>query len=135
MSLNQNTIRIFLFLVADSYGWCCSLIHMIDMFCKVTQIKSFSSSSFSCLPMKVYESEVYAKHIVQSWEMHCTCPIWSYLSLDMLVVTKIFPKFLKRFQNLSATHESSYKVISSNLKICITNIKQNFKIITFLKNI
>ena len=29
----------------------------------------------------------------------------------------------------------SYKVISSNLKICITNIKQNFKIITFLKNI
>ena len=65
-SNNQNTIRIFLFLVADSYSWCCSLIHMIDMFCKVTQIKSFSSSSFSCLPMKVYESEVYVKHIAQS---------------------------------------------------------------------
>ena len=104
-SNNQNTIRIFLFLVADSYGWCCSLIHMIDIFCKITQIKSFSSSSFLCLPMKVYESEVYAKHIVQSWEMHCACPIRSYLSLDVLVVTKIFPKFFKRFQNPPATHE------------------------------
>ena len=78
---------------------------MIDMFCKVTQIKSFSSSSFSCLPMKVCESEVYARHIDKSWDMHWVCPIWSYLSLDMLVVTKIFTKFFKKFQNLTATHE------------------------------
>ena len=28
--------------------------------------KFLSSSSYLCLPMKVYESEVYAKHIVQS---------------------------------------------------------------------
>ena len=27
--------------------------------------KSFSSSSFSCLPIKVCEPEVYAEHIVQ----------------------------------------------------------------------
>ena len=38
--------------------------------------KSFSSSSFSCLPMKVCESEVYTKHIVQPWDMHCTCLFW-----------------------------------------------------------
>ena len=60
-----------------------------------------------------------------------------FLSLDMLVVTKIFPKFLKikiRFCRILInwkkdfiTHQlhkkSSYKIISSNLKIYITNIK------------
>ena len=33
--------------------------------------KSFSSSSYSCLPMKVCESEVY-KHIVQPLNTHCS---------------------------------------------------------------
>ena len=45
-SNNQNTIRIFLFLVADSYGWCYSLIHMIDMFCKVTELNPFHLALF-----------------------------------------------------------------------------------------
>ena len=53
----------------------------------------------------------------------------------MLVVTKILSEFFKRFQNPPATPETSYKMISSNLEIYITNKKQNFKIITFLKNI
>ena len=57
--------------------------------------KLFSSSSCSCLPMKICEPEVYAKHIVQPWEIHCACIFCNNLSLKMLVVTKIFPKFLK----------------------------------------
>ena len=35
--------------------------------------KPFSSSSYSCLPMKVCESEVYAKHIVQPLDTHYLC--------------------------------------------------------------
>ena len=79
-SNHQNTIRIWYFL------W---LIHMADvaLWYKVdTKLRHvsqsytnqfFSSSSFSCLPMKVCESEVYAKHIVQLWDMHCTCLFWN----------------------------------------------------------
>ena len=96
--------------------------------------KSFSSSSFSCLPMKVCQPEVCAKRIVQLSDMHCTCLLWTNLSLDMLVVTNIVSRFFKEFQNLPATHEISYKMIPNNLKIRITNIK-NLKIITFPKNI
>ena len=55
--------------------------------------------------MYVLNIYVYAKHIVQPWDMHCTFLFWSNLSLDKIVVTKIFPKFFKRFQNPSATHE------------------------------
>ena len=35
--------------------------------------KPFSSSSFAYLPMKVCESEVHAKFIVQPWDMHFAC--------------------------------------------------------------
>ena len=35
--------------------------------------KLFPSSSFSCLPIKGCEPEVYAKHIVQLWDAHCIC--------------------------------------------------------------
>ena len=35
--------------------------------------KFISSSSYSCLPIKVCESEVYAKHIVQPLDTHYLC--------------------------------------------------------------
>ena len=68
LSLRQNIIRIWYFL------W---LILLFDTQLKqVLQIytnKSFSSSSYSCLPMKVSESEVYSKHIAQPLDTHCSC--------------------------------------------------------------
>ena len=67
LSLKQRIIRIWYFL------W---LLLLFDTQLKqVLQIytnKSFSSSSYSCLAMKVCESEVY-KHVVQPLEMHCAC--------------------------------------------------------------
>ena len=45
----------------------------------------------------------------------------------MLGVTKIFPKFFKRFQNPPATHEIKPQNNFKKPKICITNIKENFK--------
>ena len=98
-SNNQNTIRIFLFLVVDSYGWCCSLIHMIDMFCKVTQIKSFSSSSFSCLPMKVYESE-YMLNILFSLG---TCIAHALFGAIWVLICLYSPNPSKIFQKISKT--------------------------------
>ena len=35
--------------------------------------KFLSSSSYSCLPIKVCESEIYAKHIVQPLDTHYLC--------------------------------------------------------------
>ena len=68
VSLKQTIIRIWYFL------W---LLLLFDTQLKqVLQIytnKSFSSSSYSCLPMKVCESEVYAKHIVQPLDTHYLC--------------------------------------------------------------
>ena len=64
VSLKQSIIRIWYFL------W---LLLLFDtQFKQVLQIytnKSFSSSS----PMKVCESEVYSKHIVQPLDTHCSC--------------------------------------------------------------
>ena len=89
LSVRQNIIRIWYFL------W---LILLFDTQLKhVWQIytnKSFSPSSYSCLPMKVRESEVY-KHIVQPLDRHCSCFFWRNLSLDTLAVTKIYTKFRK----------------------------------------
>ena len=75
--------------------------------------KLLSSSSYLCLPIKVCESEIYGKHIVQPLDMH-----YLHLSLDTLAVTKICTKFLKekirfshiliiwnRFYNPPATQE------------------------------
>ena len=92
-SLNQNKIKIW-FHVADSYDWCYSLIHSSDVLQSYTN-KSFLSSSFLCLLTTACEPNVYAKHIVQLWDMHCACLFWSNLSLDMLVVTKNFQKISK----------------------------------------
>ena len=50
--------------------------------------RSLSSSSYSCLLMKVCESEVY-KHIVQPLGTHCSCSFFRNLCLDTLAVTKI----------------------------------------------
>ena len=65
---NHNKNLIFLYFL-----W---LILLFDTQLKqVLQIytnKSFSSSSYSCLPMKVCESEVN-KHIVQPLDTHCSC--------------------------------------------------------------
>ena len=66
---NHNKNLIFLYFL-----W---LILLFDTQLKqVLQIytnKSFSSSSYSCLPMKVSESEVYSKHIAQPLDTHCSC--------------------------------------------------------------
>ena len=65
---NHNKNLIFLYFL-----W---LILLFDTQLKqVLQIytnKSFSSSSSLCLPMKVFESEVY-KYIVQPLDTHCSC--------------------------------------------------------------
>ena len=90
----------------------------------------FSSSSFSCLPMKVCESEVYAKHIVQPWDMHCTCLFWNNFESWYACSHQKISKATSYTWN-----QGIEWLISSNLKICITNIKQNFKIIAFFKNI
>ena len=87
LSLRQNIIRIWYFL------W---LILLFDTQLKqVLQIytnKSFSSSSYSCLPMKVCESEVY-KHIVQPLDTHCSC------------------FFLEKFESWYAcSHQNLYKI-------------------------
>ena len=87
-SNHQNTIRILYFL---------RLIHMADvaLWYKIdTKLRSvsqsytnqfFSSSSFSCLLMKVCESEVYAKHIAQTWDMHWTC---LFFFIKFIFITK-----------------------------------------------
>ena len=123
-----------------SCGWSLWLMLLFDtQFRHVLQSytsKSFLSSSFWCLPMKAYEPEVYANDIVQPWDMHCVYLFWSNFSLDMLVVTNLFCENFSKCCKIHQLHKkSSYKMISRNLKICITNVKQDFKIITFLKNI
>ena len=55
--------------------------------------------------MKVHEPEVYAKHIVQPWDIQCSCFFKSNLNLNMLVVIKNFPKVFKIFQNPPATQQ------------------------------
>ena len=55
--------------------------------------------------MKVHEPEVYAKHIVQPWDIQCSCFFKSNLNLNMLVVIKIFPKVFKIIQNPPATQQ------------------------------
>ena len=81
-SHNQNTIRIWYFL------W---MIHMVDIALSYTlrhvlqnyTNKSFTSDSFSCLPMKVCEPD--AKHIVHFCDMHCTCFFFEQLEqLELL---------------------------------------------------
>ena len=68
LSLKQTIIRIWYF---------SRVLLLLDTQLKqVLQIytnQSFSSCSYSCFPMKVCESEVYSKHIVQSLDMHCSC--------------------------------------------------------------
>ena len=66
LSLKQS-IRIWYFL------WL--ILHFDTQLKQVLQIytnKSFSSSSYSCLPMKLCASEVN-KHIVQPFDAHCSC--------------------------------------------------------------
>ena len=69
--VTQTTKRKF------SYDWFRWMILIFD-----TQLRhalqsytnrSFSYSSFSCLPMKVCVPKVYAKEIVQLWDMHSAC--------------------------------------------------------------
>ena len=68
LSLKQTIIRVWYFL------W---LILLFDTQLKqdlqIYTNKFLSSSSYSCLPMKVCESEVYAKHIVQPLDTHYLC--------------------------------------------------------------
>ena len=56
--------------------------------------------------------------------------IWTLICLPS---PKLFQNVSDDFKIHQLHKKSSYKMISSNLKIYITNTKQNFKIITFLK--
>ena len=67
------------------------MIHMVDIALSYTlrhvlqnyTNKSFTSDSFSCLPMKVCEPD--AKHIVHFCDMHCTCFFFEQLEqLELL---------------------------------------------------
>ena len=120
MSIRQNMIRIWYFL------W---LILLFDTQLKqVLQIytnKSFSSSSYSCLPMKVCESEVY-KHIVQPLDTHCSCFFWRNLSLDTLVVTTIYRKFLKvkiRFSHILIIRQKDFIIHQLHKKSSYDHLK------------
>ena len=113
LSLKQTIIRIWYFL------W---LLLLFDTQLKqVLQIytnKSFSSSSYSCLPMKVCESEVY-KHVVQPLDMHCSfffsekCESWYACSHQNLYkisegknpIQSHSYHLAKRFHNPPATQE------------------------------
>ena len=77
--------------------------------------------------MKVYEPEVYAKHIAQPWDIQCTCLFKSNLNLSMLVVIKIFPKVFKIFQNPPATQQIKLQNDSSNLKYTYPKHKAKFQ--------
>ena len=87
LSLKQTIIRVWYFL------W---LILLFDTQLKqdlqIYTNKFLSSSSYSCLPMKVCESEVY-KHIVQPLNMHCSCFFWEIWVLIRLQS----PKFIQNF--------------------------------------
>ena len=64
---NQN--KNLIFLMADIALWFDTQLKQV---LKIYTNKSFSSSSNSCLLMKVCESEVH-KHIVQPLKTHCSC--------------------------------------------------------------
>ena len=112
LSLKQIIIRVWYFL------W---LILLFD-----TQLKQdlqiytkfLSSSSYSCLPIKICESEVYAKHSVQPLDTHYVCLFseksQSWYTCSHQHLYKIsdgknrilsHPYHLKRFHNPPATQE------------------------------
>ena len=62
-----NHDKNLIFLMADI-----SLRFTVKQVLQIYTNKSFSSSSSLCLPMKVFESEVY-KHILQPLDTHCSC--------------------------------------------------------------
>ena len=87
--------------------------------------KFLSSSSYSCLPMKVCESEVY-KHIVQPLDTHCSCFFWRNLSLDTLAVTKIYTKFLKvkiRFSHITIIWQKDFIIHQVHKKSSYNHLK------------
>ena len=67
VSLKQTIIRIWYFL------WLLLLFEQLKQVLQIYTNKSFSSSSYSYSPMKVCESEVYSKHIVQPLDTHLSC--------------------------------------------------------------
>ena len=122
--------------MADPYDWCCSLIHSLDMFCKVTQVNPFYLALFGAYRWRHMSLE-YMLTILFSFG---TCIAHIYFGaisvLICLYSRNIFSEIFSKFCKIHQLHKkSSYKMISRNLKICITNVKQDFKIITFLKNI
>ena len=118
-SSNQNTIRIWYFL---------RLIHMAGIalwytvklcLAKLTN-KFFSSSSFSCLPVKVCKAEVNVINILFSLGIFITHGLfWSNLSLDMLVVTNLFPIFLEvkiQFSHILINWKKGFKIYQLHKK-------------------
>ena len=90
--------------------------------------KSFPSSSFSCLPMKVCQPEVYAKYIVHSSGMHYTCLfLEQFESWYVCSHQNLFKNFQKISKPTSYTRNQAIKWLKY--------VPQNFKIITLLKSI
>ena len=109
---NKNLI-----FVTDSYGGCCSLIHSQDMFCKFTQINPFPPALFYGYQWR-HVSLKYMLSILFSLGIYIAHAFyWNNLSLDELVVTKIFPTFFENFKIYQLHKKLSYKMSSSNLKI------------------
>ena len=97
LSLKQTLIRIWYFLwLILLFGT--QLKHVFQ----VSTNKSFSSSSYSCLPMKICESEVCVNILLSFWT-HITRGFFGRnLILDTVAVIKIYIKFLTvkiRFSN------------------------------------
>ena len=114
------------------------------MFCKVTKTDPFHIALFHVYQWRY----VCLKYTLKKLFNFGTCIphafFWNNLSLDMLVLNKTFPNFLKvkiqsshilpffstekkkDFKIHQPCNEWSYKMISSNPKKYITNIKQNF---------
>ena len=120
VSLKQSIIRIWYFL------WLLLLFdtQLKQVFQTYTN-KSFSSSSYSCLPMKVCESEVY-EHIVQPLDTHCSCFFLRNLSLDTLAVTKIYTKFQKvkiRFSHILIIWQKDFIIHQLHKKSSYKHLK------------
>ena len=125
---NKNLIFLWLIHMADIALWekvCTKLRHFSQSYTN----QLFLSSCFSCLPMKVCSLK-YMLNILFSLE---TCIVYEFFGtiLSNLVIIKSHQKLPKVITSHQLYMKSSYRMISSNLKICITSIKQNLSCVRY----
>ena len=117
-----NHNKNFIFLIADI-----ALRYTVKTSFTNLHKSIFSSGSYSCLPIKVWESEVYAKHVVQSFEHELLMPFFrKNLSLDTLAVTKIYTKFLKgkiRFSHIPIIWQKHFIIHQLHKKSSYNHLK------------